>query len=153
MAGTGYLYDLARHIQPITGLKATFCGEGDGVNVKPLPMSLPDSPVAVVLDGTEGVIPGNAERWQVVPEVHIYVSQAEGLGFAYERARSFKPLVLTRIQASMTTTEFDHIVLTQFREIEDRVWPIDSTRHYFVLPCVFEGRVNKSVTYQPPTRV
>jgi len=153
MAGVGYLYDIARHIQPIAGLKFTLCGEGDGATVKALAKSLPDSPAAVVLDGAEGIIAGNHERWQLLPEVHIYVSQAEGLGTSYERARSFKVLLLTRMQASMTTTELDSIVLREFREIEARAWPIDSTNEYFVLPCVLEARVNKSVTYLPLTRI
>lgn len=153
MPGTGYLYDIARHFQPVAGLKGTFCGEGDGANVKALPQSLPDTPALVVFDGDEGVVPGNAERWQLTPEAHIYVSQGEALGASYERARSFKPLLLTRMQASVTTTELDSIVIREFRAVEDREWPIGSGRHYFVLPCVLEGRVKKSVTYLPPTRI
>lgn len=153
MPGIGYLYDIARHVAPIAGLKGTFCGEGDGAAVRALPASLPDSPVAVVFDGEEGVVSGNAERWRIVPEVHFYVSQGEAVGASYERARSFKPLMLTRIQASMMSTEIDSVVVELFRPVEDREWPIGSGRHYFVLPCVLAVRVNKSVNYQSPTRV
>jgi hypothetical protein len=151
----GYLYDIARHFAAVAGLKGTYCGAGDGPGqpVQALPTSLPDSPSLVVFDAEEGVVPGNAERWQVGAELHLYVSQAEGLGAAYERARSFKPLLLTRLQASITTTELNSLVFTTFRPIEERAWPADSERRYFVLPCVLEGRVNKSVTYVPPTRV
>jgi hypothetical protein len=153
VSGVGYLYDIARHVQPIAGLNATLCGEGDGSTVGELPRNLPDTPAAVVLDGDEGVIPGNNERWQLAPEVHIYVAQDQGLGAAYELARSFKPLLLARFQASITTTELVSLVIREFRQIEDRAWPVDSERHYFVLPCVLEGRVDKQVTYNPPTRV
>ena len=151
--GTGYLYDIAAHIAPTTGLKGTYCGDGDGDDVGALPMNLPDSPVAVVLDGEHGVISGQPERWQVEPEIHIYVAYAEGIGAAYERARSFKSLLLARIRASITSAEIAHgsLVLLRFREIEDREWPAGSGKHYWVLPAVLQVRVNVSTTYFPPT--
>lgn len=151
--GTGYLYDIAVHVAVTAGLKGTYCGDGSGSTVDALPMSLPDSPVAVVLDGEHPIIAGTWERWQLSPEVHIYVSQAEGLGAAYERARSFKALLLERLRASITTTEIASLVPMRFREIEDREWPVASGRHYWVLPFVMEARVNVSTTYQPPTVV
>ena len=151
--GTGYLYDVAVHIASIAGLKGTYCGDGSGSTVDALPMNLPDSPVAVVLDGEQPIIAGNWERWQLNPEAHIYVSQAEGLGASYERARSFKPLLLARLRASITTTQIASLVPLRFREVEDREWPIGSGRHYWVLPFVMEARVNVSTTYVAPTVV
>lgn len=149
--GTGYLYDIAVHAAAIAGLKATHCGDGSGSTVTALPASLEDSPAAVVFDGEHPVIPGNWERWTINPEIHIYVSQAPSLGAAYELARSFKALVLARFRQSITTDEISSLVVTSFRAIEDREWPIESGRHYFVLPCVLEAKVNVSTTYQPPT--
>lgn len=151
--GSGYLYDIARHFEPLTGLAGTYCGDGDGDTVKAFPMSLPDSPAAVVLDGEQGIIAGPAERWQISPELHIYVAYAEGIGAAYERARSFKVPILVRVRASITSTEIatGSFVLMRFREIEDREWPIGSGRHYWVLPCEFQARVNVPTLYNPPT--
>lgn len=148
--GTGYLYDLAAHLQPIAGLKGTYCGDGNGATVAAMPPALPDTPAAVVLDGDQAVTAASWERSTIAPEAHIYVSQDKGLGASYELARSFKPLVLARIRLAMTTTEIASVVLTSFRAIEDREWPLQSGRHYFVLPCVFEIKVNVATAYQPP---
>ena len=150
---TGYLYDIAAHFASVTGLKGTYCGDGNGGTVDALPMSLPDTPALVVFDGETGIVSGNAERWQIAPELHLYVSQAEGLGAAWQRAYSFRALLLARSRQSIDSDELvgGSFVPMRFREVEDREWPIGSGRHYWVQPFECQARVNVSTSYFPPS--
>lgn len=151
MAGTGYLYDIARLVAGVAGLNGTYCGEGDGDTVRALPESLEDgTPAAVVLDGDEAVTAANWERHRSTPEIHVYVSRSAGLGAGYELARSFKGPILAAVRAGVSSDEIASLVLTGYRQIETREWPVESGRWYFVLPVTLECVANVTVTYSPP---
>ncbi|MEO5965221.1 MAG: hypothetical protein ABIR11_07125 [Candidatus Limnocylindrales bacterium] len=155
--GTGYLYDVARLIATVSGLYATYCGDGDGATVTSLPENLNEkTPVAVVIDGSVEVTAASWQRQKVAPEVHVMVARnhGDGLGAAYELARSFRGPLLAAIQGGVTSTEIDSgsLVITGFRQIEDREWPRDSGRWYLSLPCELELKLNSAVSYLPPTR-
>lgn len=148
--GSDYLYQIADQFTGLSGIKAVYCGDGDGADVKPLPDVL-ETPCIVVVDGEQSITAASWERQTMQPEARVYVSrQGRGLGQAYETARSYKTALLAAVRDSSGVTGVTSFVPLRFRPVEDTEWPAASGNWYFVLALECEAKLSHAVTYTAP---
>lgn len=152
--GADWLYNCARAVTDIEGIRAVHCGDGNSdYGVRPLPASLPATPAIVVWEGEEGPSANGAgwERHPVNPEIAVYVAREADIGKSYELVRSFKRPVEAAIRArAKAYGTLERWEIGTWSRIEAEQWPPgEQSKWYLVARLTTSGRLVLSATHTP----